>query len=73
MLTPSIDSRVQALMQDKNLDREEATRLFLAGKQPSGRFVEAAHIADLLVFLCSPAGRDITGATLPIEGGWLAG
>lgn len=73
VLTPSIDSRVQALMQDKNLDREEATRLFLAGKQPSGRFVEAAHIADLLVFLCSPAGRDITGATLPIEGGWLAG
>jgi 3-hydroxybutyrate dehydrogenase len=63
---------VQALMQEKGMEREEATRLFLAGKQPIGRFVESSHIADLLVFLCGPAGQDITGAMLPVEGGWLA-
>lgn len=72
VLTPSIDGRVQALMQERSLDRDDATRLFLAGKQPTGRFVEASHIADLMVFLCGPAGRDITGAMLPVEGGWLA-
>jgi 3-hydroxybutyrate dehydrogenase len=72
VLTPNIEQRVQALMQDQDLDRDEATRVFLAGKQPTGRFVESSHIADLLVFLCGPAGRDITGAMLPIEGGWLA-
>ncbi len=72
VLTPAIDTRVRALMQERALDRDEATRLFLAGKQPIGRFVDADHVADLLVFLCGPAGRDITGAVLPIEGGWLA-
>jgi 3-hydroxybutyrate dehydrogenase len=72
VLTPNIDGRVQALMEEKEIDREEATRLFLAGKQPILRFVEASHVADLLVFLCGPAGRDITGAMLPVEGGWLA-
>jgi len=72
VLTPDIDARVQALMQTQSLDREAATRLFLAGKQPIQRFVDSAHVADLLVFLCGPAGRDITGATLPVEGGWLA-
>ncbi len=72
VLTPSIDQRVQALMQEQNLDRDAATRTFLAGKQPTGQFVESSHVADLLVFLCGPAGRDITGATLPVEGGWLA-
>jgi 3-hydroxybutyrate dehydrogenase len=72
VLTPSIDTRVQALMQEKGMEREEATRLFLAGKQPIGRFVESSHIADLLVFQCGPAGQDITGAMLPVEGGWLA-
>lgn len=72
VLTPNIDGRVQALMAQKSLDRDEATREFLTGKQPILRFVEAAHVADLLVFLCSPAGRDITGAMLPMEGGWLA-
>ena len=72
VLTPNIDARVQALMLEQNLDREEATRQFLAGKQPIQRFVDSTHVADLLVFLCGPAGRDITGAMLPVEGGWLA-
>ena len=73
VLTPSIDQRVQDLMASSGLAREEATRQFLAGKQPNGRFVDPAHIAELLVFLCGPAGQDITGAMLPMEGGWLAG
>ena len=72
VLTPNIDARVQALMQEQGLDRDEATGQFLAGKQPIQRFVESSHVADLLVFLCGPAGRDITGAMLPVEGGWLA-
>jgi 3-hydroxybutyrate dehydrogenase len=73
VLTPNIDARLNALMADKGLDRDEATRQFLAGKQPIGRFVESGHIAELIVFLCGEAGRDITGAMLPVEGGWLAG
>jgi 3-hydroxybutyrate dehydrogenase len=72
VLTPDIDRRVQALMEKESIDREKATQLFLLGKQPTGRFVEAAHVADMLVFLCGPAGRDITGAILPVEGGWLS-
>lgn len=72
VFTPSIDLRVQELMQEQTLDLEEATRRFLAGKQPIQRFVDSAHVGELLVFLCGPAGRDITGAMLPMEGGWLA-
>ena len=72
VLTPSIDERVQALMQENGIGREDATKLFLAGKQPIQRFVESSHVAELLVFLCGEAGRDITGAMLPLEGGWLA-
>jgi len=26
----------------------------------------------MVVFLAGPAGQDITGATLPIDGGWAA-
>ncbi len=70
--TPSIEARLQDLAQTQGLDPDAATRAFLQGKQPTGRFVEAGHVAELLVFLCSAAGRDITGAMLPMEGGWLA-
>ncbi|GAA5236880.1 SDR family oxidoreductase [Verticiella sediminum] len=72
VLTPDIDSRIQALMRERDLDAEAATRVFLEGKQPILRFVDAAHVAELVLFLCGPAGRDITGAVLPVEGGWLA-
>jgi 3-hydroxybutyrate dehydrogenase len=48
----------------------EAERRFHAGKQPSGRFIAAEDVADLMVYLCGPGSRDINGAALPIEGAW---
>lgn len=73
VLTPTSEARIEALMEETGLDREQATQAFLAGKQPTQRFVDPAHVAELVVFLCGDAGADITGATLPVEGGWLAG
>ena len=35
--------------------------------------MQAADVAELVAFLCGPAAKDITGATLPMDGGWLAG
>jgi 3-hydroxybutyrate dehydrogenase len=70
--TPTSERRIQALMREKSLDREPAIRTFLQGKQPTGRFVEASHVAELVVFLCKEAASEITGAMLPVEGGWLA-
>lgn len=70
--TPIWRERVERSMQDEGIDRAEAERRFLAGKQPSGRFVAADSVAALLLLLCGPAGEDMNGAILPIEGGWLA-
>jgi 3-hydroxybutyrate dehydrogenase len=50
--------------------RDEAVQHFLAGKQPTGRFISAEGVAALMVFLCGPESRDITGAALPVDGGW---
>ncbi|WP_232833445.1 SDR family oxidoreductase [Paraburkholderia kururiensis] len=73
VLTPNIDGRIHELMQAQGLDRGEAVREFLKGKQPGGELIDAAHVGELAVFLCGPAGSQITGALMPIEGGWLAG
>ncbi len=70
--TPASETRIRAAMADQALSREVAERDFLTGKQPSGRFVDADNVAALVVFLCGPAARDITGAALPVDGGWLA-
>ncbi|HVE10587.1 MAG TPA: SDR family oxidoreductase [Paraburkholderia sp.] len=71
--TPTSERRIQALMdEDDSLDRAAAIERFLRGKQPTGQFVEATHVAGMVMFLCSDAAREITGAMLPVEGGWLA-
>jgi 3-hydroxybutyrate dehydrogenase len=72
VLTPNIDARVDALMRAEGLTREDAERKFLGGKQPSGKFVKTESVAAVLLMACGPAGRDMNGAVLPIEGGWLA-
>lgn len=73
VLTPTSELRIDALMEETGLSREEATRRFLEGKQPTHRFIDAAHVAQMLLFLCGPAGNEITGAVMPVEAGWLAG
>ena len=72
VLTPGTERRVVDLMEDEHLDRPAAERRFLEGKQPGGQFVSLASVSALLVFLCGPIARDMTGSMLPVEAGWLA-
>jgi 3-hydroxybutyrate dehydrogenase len=60
------------VMAAEGVPRAEAERRFFAGKQPTGRFIAADHVASLIAFLCGPEGGDITGSVLPIDGGWSA-
>jgi 3-hydroxybutyrate dehydrogenase len=61
-----------AFMEKEGLARAEAEKAFMASRQPSGRFVEPEGVAALVALLCGPGGRDITGAAIPIDGGWSA-
>lgn len=72
-MTPNIETRIHAIMEEAGIGAQAAAARFLAGKQPTGRFVDAGAIAAMVGFLCSPAARDITGAALPMDGGWSAG
>jgi 3-hydroxybutyrate dehydrogenase len=70
VLTPVHEAAIQKTMEDDGLSRADAEKRFHAGRQPSGRFIAAEDVADLMVFLCGPGSRDINGAALPIEGAW---
>src|SRR5216683_6721524 len=70
--TPAIEERLAAFMEKEGLARAEAVKAFMASRQPSGRFVEPEGVAALIALLCGPAGGDITGAAIPIDGGWSA-
>jgi 3-hydroxybutyrate dehydrogenase len=70
--TPAIEARIAALAADKGVSLEDATKMYLADRQPSGRFIAMDSVAALVAFLCGPSSRDISGAALPVDGGWTA-
>jgi 3-hydroxybutyrate dehydrogenase len=68
--TPVHMQRIEDMMKNDSLSRQEAEQRFLANKQPGGRFISAEDVAGMILFLCGAESRDITGAALPIDGGW---
>jgi NAD(P)-dependent dehydrogenase (short-subunit alcohol dehydrogenase family) len=42
------------------------------GRTPMGRFGELPELVGAAVYLCSPAARYVTGATIAVDGGFLA-
>jgi len=70
--TPDILGRIGKLAAAEGISEDAATQQYLAGRRPAGRFVAAESVAGLIAFLCGPGGRDITGAVLPVDGGWTA-
>ena len=45
----------------------------LLGRIPMGRAADPAEIADVVTYLTSPRASYVTGAFVPVDGGWLAG
>lgn len=52
--------------------REAVIRDVLLAQQPNKRFATVEEMGALTAFLCSPDAMSITGAALPVDGGWTA-
>jgi 3-hydroxybutyrate dehydrogenase len=68
--TPLIEPQIESRMAGGS--RDDGIRALLAEKQPSLRMTLPAEIAALAVFLCRREAHNITGASLPVDGGWTA-
>lgn len=68
--TPAILSKIAGMAESSSRPVADVTRDYLGERQPTQRFIEMDAVAAMVVFLCGPAANDITGASLPIDGGW---
>lgn len=70
--TAIIEPQIQARAAQYGGDRETGIASLLAEKQPSQRTSDPAEIGALALWLCQPIAHNITGASLPVDGGWTA-
>ncbi|MBY0430432.1 MAG: 3-hydroxybutyrate dehydrogenase [Rhodospirillales bacterium] len=72
VLTPLVQKQIEARAAAAGVSLEQAGRDLLIEKQPSARFTTVEQLGALAVFLCGEDAGNITGASLPADGGWTA-
>jgi 3-hydroxybutyrate dehydrogenase len=70
--TPLVERQIPDTARTRGITEEEVKRDVMLGPQPTKEFVKVEEVAALACFLCRQEAASITGALLPIDGGWTA-
>jgi 3-hydroxybutyrate dehydrogenase len=70
--TPLVEKQIEDQARAHAIPREKVITDVLLKAQPNKRFAQVSELGALAVFLCSDGAASITGAALPIDGGWTA-
>ena len=72
VLTPLVEKQIPDTAKARGISEEAVKRDVLLAAQPTKKFVTVEEIAGLVAFLCSAQAASVTGALLPVDGGWTA-
>ena len=72
VLTPLVEKQIPDTAKARGITEDQVKRDVLLAAQPTKKFVGVEEVAALAAFLCSEQAASITGALLPMDGGWTA-
>lgn len=70
--TPLIQPQIENIAREQDIDTDSARAQLVGAKQPMARTTRPDAIAELALYLCGEFASTITGASLPVDGGWSA-
>jgi 3-hydroxybutyrate dehydrogenase len=72
VLTPLVEKQIPDTAKARGITEDEVKRDVLLKAQPTKKFVTVEQLGEMVIFLCGDAAASITGAALPVDGGWTA-
>ena len=68
--TPIVEKQIADQMKVHGMTEEEVIKKVMLGRQAVKEFIPLETLGKLAVFLASPEAATLTGAALPVDGGW---
>jgi 3-hydroxybutyrate dehydrogenase len=70
--TPLVEKQIPDTARARGITEDQVINDVLLHAQPTKKFVQVGEVAALTMHLVSDAAASITGAVIPVDGGWTA-
>ncbi len=72
VLTPLVEKQIPDTAKARGITQDEVVKDVLLAAQPTKQFVTVSQVASLVAYLASEQAASVTGAIIPVDGGWTA-